>query len=225
MSLHFGWLKERFCFSRRSVPQGVYLWNMFVVPEAETWLNSTKIWWIKSTKTLHTKPVNPEAWQPEKLKAWARNIVNAMVQKPNLFLFWYSGSLNAITHSRCAFQTAPVLKVCLAWPDMGGVIQVEMYSFAVIKKCIFMEESLDTACQHTDYECVKRHCQAAYVLDISVQRPKHIETALDTCIPWNEKVSKHGHRHWNLLICMVQLLDQSLVKFWPRPANNLPNKF
>ena len=73
MGLHLGWLKERLHFSRRGVVQEVYFQHRFVGPEPETLLNSTQMWWVKSSKSLHTRAVTVEAWQPEKIKACARN--------------------------------------------------------------------------------------------------------------------------------------------------------
>lgn len=168
MVLHLGCLKERPYFSRRPVVQEIYLWHIFVWPGAEILLNSVKIWWVKSTKMLHTRAVTVESWQPEKVKACARNIVNAVLQKPNLLLFWYSGSLNAVAHSRCAFQAAPVLKVCLAWPNMGVFIPSrDVFICSHQKMYIYGGKLGRSMPAHRLWVCrVKRYCQAAYVLNM-----------------------------------------------------------
>lgn len=36
---------------------------------------------------------------------------------------------------------------------------------------------MGTACQYTDYEYMKRYCQAAYVLNIKLQRPNYVGTS------------------------------------------------
>lgn len=153
--------------SRSSIAQKVYLWHMFVGPEPETLLNFTKIWWVKKHQdSPHHSGVHRGLTTREYQSLC--NKYKCCVQKPNLLLFWYLGSLNAIAHSRCAFQTVPVLNVCLAWPNMESFIpsrnvficsHQKMYTYGGNFGCCMPTHQL-RVCR------VKRYCQAAYVSDI-----------------------------------------------------------